>query len=60
MGLVGLTNFGKSKTFNVLSNLNVPAENYPFCTIEPAKAKVYVSDKRFDFLCKHYKPKSKV
>ena len=35
MGLVGLPNVGKSSTFNVLSNLNVPAENYPFCTIEP-------------------------
>ena len=60
MGLVGLPNVGKSTTFNVLSNLNVPAENYPFCTIEPAEAKVYVPDKRFDFLCEHYKPKSKV
>ena len=27
MGIVGLPNVGKSTTFNVLSKLNVPAEN---------------------------------
>ena len=60
MGLVGLPNVGKSTTFNVLSNLNVPAENYPFCTIEPTEAKIFVPDKRFETLCEMYKPKSKV
>lgn len=60
MGLVGLPNVGKSTTFNVISNLNVPAENYPFCTIDPTEAKIYVPDKRFDRLCDMYKPKSKV
>jgi len=60
MGLVGLPNVGKSTTFNVLTNLNVPAENYPFCTIEPTEAKVGVPDKRFDKLCEMFKPKSKV
>ncbi len=44
MGLVGLPNVGKSTTFNVLSNLSVPAENYPFCTIDPSEAKVHVPD----------------
>jgi len=38
MGLVGLPNVGKSSTFNVLSKLSVPAENYPFCTINPNNA----------------------
>jgi len=33
MGIVGLPNVGKSSTYNVLANLNVPSENYPFCTI---------------------------
>ena len=33
MGIVGLPNVGKSSSYNVLANLNVPAENYPFCTI---------------------------
>ena len=60
MGLVGLPNVGKSTTFNVLSNLNVPAENFPFCTIDPNMAKIFVPDQRFDKLCDMYKPKSKV
>ena len=60
MGLVGLPNVGKSSTFNVLSNLSVPAENYPFCTIEPEEAKVYVPDQRFEWLCEQFNPKSKV
>jgi obg-like ATPase 1 len=60
MGLVGLPNVGKSTTFNLLSNLNVPAENFPFCTIDPNMAKVYVPDARFDKLCDAHNPKSKV
>ena len=60
MGLVGLPNVGKSSTFNVLSNLSVPAENYPFCTIEPTEAKIYVPDRRFERLCEIYNPRSKV
>ena len=38
MGLLGMANIGKSSTFNLLSNLNVPAENIPFCTIDPNTA----------------------
>lgn len=60
MGIVGLPNVGKSTTYNVLSNLNVPAENYPFCTIEPNKAVVPVPDERFNKLCEMFKPKSEV
>lgn len=60
MGIVGLPNVGKSTTFNLLSNLNIPAENYPFCTIDPNLAKVFVDDERFDKLCEIHKPKSKV
>jgi obg-like ATPase 1 len=33
MGIVGMANIGKSSTFNLISKLDVPAENYPFCTI---------------------------
>ena len=33
MGIVGLANVGKSTFFNVLTHSQVPAENYPFCTI---------------------------
>lgn len=60
MGIVGLPNVGKSTTYNVLSKLNVPAENYPFCTIEPNKAVVPVPDDRFLKLCDMWKPKSEV
>jgi obg-like ATPase 1 len=60
MGLVGLPNVGKSTTFNILSNLNVPAENFPFCTIDPNLAKIFVPDKRFDKLLRMYHPKSEV
>ena len=60
MGLVGLPNVGKSTTFNFMSKLSVPAENFPFCTIDPNNAKINVPDKRFDKLCELYNPKSKV
>jgi obg-like ATPase 1 len=60
MGIVGMPNVGKSTTFNLLSNLHVPAENYPFCTIEPNKAIVPLPDPRFDKLVSMFKPKSEV
>lgn len=47
MGLLGMANIGKSSTFNLLSNLNVPAENIPFCTIDPNNALVEVYDEKF-------------
>merc|ERR1712158_225527 len=36
------------------------AENFPFCTIDPNESRVPVPDDRFDFLCEHHKPASKV
>ena len=56
MGIIGLPNVGKSTTFNVLTKLSVPAENYPFCTQEPNNAQVAIPDPRFDKLCEMYKP----
>lgn len=47
LGLLGMANIGKSSTFNVISNLNVPAENMPFCTIDPNTAFITVKDSRF-------------
>jgi obg-like ATPase 1 len=60
MGIVGMPNIGKSTLFNTLTKMHVPAENYPFCTIEPHVAKVPVPDDRFFDLCKHFKPRSEV
>jgi len=60
MGIVGLPNVGKSSTFNLMSKLTVPAENIPFCTIDPNIAKVPIPDKRYDTLVEYWKPKSKV
>jgi len=56
MGLLGMANIGKSSTFNLLSNLNVPAENIPFCTIDPNSAFISVNDPRFHGLCKMFNP----
>jgi len=60
IGILGLPNVGKSTFFNVLTDQHVDAENYPFCTIEPNEAIVKVPDDRFDYLCEHHKPMSKV
>lgn len=51
MGIVGLPNVGKSSCFNLLSKLSIPAENKPFCTIDPNIAQVPVPDERYDKLC---------
>lgn len=60
MGIVGLPNVGKSSTFNLMTKCSIPAENFPFCTIDPNNARVHVPDKRFNWLVDTYKPKSTV
>ena len=56
-GIVGLPNVGKSTLFNALTQSSVPAENYPFCTIDPHLGIVELPDKRLFELSNIYKPK---
>jgi GTP-binding protein YchF len=48
IGIVGLPNAGKSTLFQALTTVAVPAESYPFCTIEPNVGIVPVPDVRLE------------
>ena len=57
-GIIGLPNAGKSTLFNCLTSLKAPAENYPFCTIEPNTGLVQVPDTRLKLLNKIFQPQN--
>ena len=56
-GIIGLPNVGKSTIFNALTQSSVPAENYPFCTIDPHVGVVPLPDSRLNRLSEIYRPK---
>lgn len=59
-GIVGLPNAGKSTLFNALTAASVPAEAYPFTTIDPNIGVVEVPDPRLDRIFELVQPPRKV
>ncbi|HRI05424.1 MAG TPA: redox-regulated ATPase YchF [Candidatus Dojkabacteria bacterium] len=60
IGIVGLPNAGKSSLFNSLTKNLVPAENFPFTTIDKNVGVVVVPDKRLESLNTFFSANKKV
>jgi ribosome-binding ATPase len=56
IGIVGLPNSGKSTLFNSLTQNAVPAENFPFCTIDKNVGIVEIPDERLKKLVDFFEP----
>jgi hypothetical protein len=54
LGIVGLPNVGKSTIFNALTEMSVPAENFPFCTIDKNVGVVEIPDERLKRMASHF------
>ena len=57
LGVVGLPNAGKSTIFNALTEMSVPAENFPFCTIDKNVGVVTIPDDRLSRMAEFYNAK---
>jgi len=55
-GIVGLPNVGKSTLFSALTSIEVPADNYEFCTIDPNRGVVPVPDERLTRVASLFDP----
>ncbi len=55
-GVIGLPNVGKSTLFNALTSQHTPAENYPFCTVQPSHGVVVVPDERLQAIAALFNP----
>lgn len=60
VGIVGLPNAGKSTLFNSITKNSVPAQNFPFTTIDKNIGVINIPDKRLDMLEEFFKAKKKV
>lgn len=61
IGIIWLPNVGKSTLFNALTkSYNAPAQNFPFCTIEPNIGIVNVKDHRLDKLTEVFNAKNTI
>jgi GTP-binding protein YchF len=59
-GIIGLPNAGKSTLFNALTASSVPAEAYPFTTIDPNVGVVEVPDPRLEVIFDLVRPPRRV
>ena len=57
VGIIGLTNIGKSALFNAMTKSKAETVNYPFSTVKPNIGIVEVPDARLDVLAEMHNPK---
>ena len=57
VGIIGLTNIGKSALFNAMTKSKAETVNYPFSTVKPNIGIVEVPDSRLDVLAEMHNPK---